>query len=49
MDATFVKELVGHEHTNTTHRFYYAVNMERMKEELEKSKYTVTKTKKAEK
>jgi integrase len=49
MDATVVKELVGHEHTNTTDRYYNQVTMEKMKEELEKFKYTVTKTKKADK
>lgn len=36
MDATVVKELVGHEHTNTTDRYYNSVTMDRMKEELEK-------------
>lgn len=41
MDATVVKELVGHEHTNTTDRYYNSVTMERMKEELEKFKRPV--------
>jgi integrase len=36
MDATVVRELVGHEHTNTTDRYYNQVSIERMKEELEK-------------
>lgn len=38
LDATVVKELVGHEHTNTTDRFYNAVTMDAMKSELAKFK-----------
>ena len=36
MDASIVKELVGHEHTNTTDRYYNNISLERMKEELNK-------------
>ena len=36
MDATIVKELVGHEHGNTTDRYYNQVDMDKMKEELKK-------------
>lgn len=38
IDATIVKELVGHEHTNTTDRYYNAVTMDAMKSELAKFK-----------
>ncbi len=38
MDATIVKELVGHEHTNTTDRYYNFVTMDAMKSELTKFK-----------
>lgn len=41
MDATVVRELVGHEHTSTTDRYYNQVNLERMKEELMKFKRPV--------
>ena len=36
MDATVVRELVGHEHNNTTDRYYNQVSLERMKSELTK-------------
>ncbi|MBK9096690.1 MAG: site-specific integrase [bacterium] len=36
MDATVVRELVGHEHNNTTDRYYNHVSLERMKTELTK-------------
>ena len=36
MDATIVKELVGHEHGNTTDRYYNKISMNRMREELMK-------------
>ena len=36
MDASVVKELVGHEHTNTTDKYYNHISLERMKEELNK-------------
>ena len=36
MDASIVKELVGHEHTNTTDRYYNNISVERMKEDLKK-------------
>lgn len=36
MDATIVRELVGHEHGNTTDRYYNQVDMNKMKEELNK-------------
>ena len=36
MDATIVKELVGHEHGNTTDRYYNKISMNRMREELVK-------------
>jgi integrase len=49
MDATVVKELVGHEHTNTTDRYYNQVTMEKMKEELKKFQYQIPRTKKADK
>ncbi|MBZ0184447.1 MAG: site-specific integrase [Melioribacteraceae bacterium] len=39
MDATIVKELVGHEHTNTTDRYYNSISYEVMKRELQKFKY----------
>ncbi len=38
MDATVVKELVGHEHRNTTDRYYNYISFEKMKSELEKFK-----------
>ena len=36
MDATVVRELVGHEHNNTTDRYYNQVSLARMKTELTK-------------
>lgn len=36
MDATIVKELVGHEHGNTTDNYYNKISMNRMREELMK-------------
>lgn len=36
MDATIVRELVGHEHGNTTDRFYNKVSFEAQQEELKK-------------
>ena len=36
MDASIVRELVGHEHQNTTDRYYNQISIERMKEELKK-------------
>jgi integrase len=41
MDASVVKELVGHEHTNTTDKYYNHISLERMKEELSKFKRPV--------
>jgi integrase len=38
MDATIVKELVGHVHTSTTDRYYNYVTMDAMKCELAKFK-----------
>lgn len=38
MDASIVRELVGHEHTNTTDRYYNQISIARMKEELKKFK-----------
>lgn len=38
MDATIVRELVGHEHANTTDRYYNQISVRRMKEELGKFK-----------
>lgn len=36
MDASVVAELVGHEHQNTTDRFYNSISIDTMKEELRK-------------
>lgn len=36
MDATVVKELVGHEHTNTTDRYYNYISIEKVRKELDK-------------
>jgi integrase len=36
MDATVVRELVGHEHNNTTDRYYNQISLEKMKTELTK-------------
>jgi integrase len=36
MDASVVRELVGHEHSNTTDKYYNQISIERMKAELEK-------------
>jgi integrase len=36
MDATVVRELVGHEHNITTDRYYNQVGLARMKTELTK-------------
>ncbi len=36
MDASIVRELVGHEHSNTTDKYYNQISIERMKVELEK-------------
>ena len=38
MDASIVRELVGHEHGNTTDRYYNQISIETMKKELEKFK-----------
>lgn len=40
MDATIVKELVGHEHTNTTDRYYNSISYDVMKKELKKFRFT---------
>lgn len=34
MDESIVKELVGHEHGNTTDKYYNKISMNRMREEL---------------
>ncbi len=36
MDESIVKELVGHEHGNTTDKYYNKISMNRMREELSK-------------
>jgi integrase len=36
MDASIVHELVGHEHSNTTDKYYNQISIERMRIELEK-------------
>jgi integrase len=38
MDASVVRELVGHEHGNTTDRYYNQIQISTMKQELEKFK-----------
>ncbi len=38
MDASIVRELVGHEHRNTTDRYYNEIPLETMKKELKKFK-----------
>lgn len=38
MDASIVRELVGHEHGNTTDKYYNQIGMEAMKKELQKFK-----------
>jgi integrase len=46
MDASVVRELVGHEHTNTTDRYYNQISIDRMSEELKKFKRPVFRKKK---
>lgn len=41
MDATIVRELVGHEHSNTTDKYYNKISMSRMREELIKFRIPV--------
>ena len=36
MDASIVRELVGHEQGNTTDKYYNQIGIDRMKEELKK-------------
>ena len=36
MAASIVRELVWHEHSNTTDKYYNQISIERMKAELEK-------------
>jgi integrase len=43
MDATIVKELVGHEHGNTTDRYYNQVSLETIRKELTKFEYPIKK------
>ena len=38
MDASIVRELVGHEHGNTTDRYYNQISIKKMKDELKKFK-----------
>lgn len=38
MDASIVRELVGHEHGNTTDRYYNQIGIDAMKKELQKFK-----------
>jgi integrase len=45
MDATIVRELVGHEHRNTADKYYYDISLEKMKKELKKFKRPVRKKK----
>lgn len=45
MDASIVRELVGHEHTNTTDRYYNQISISKMKKELLKFKRPVSKPK----
>ncbi|MFO7523957.1 MAG: site-specific integrase [Ignavibacteriaceae bacterium] len=45
IDASIVMELVGHEHQNTTDRYYNKVSIEKMKLELEKFKIPLVKKK----
>lgn len=39
MDASIVRELVGHEHGNTTDKYYNQITISKMREELKKFKY----------
>ena len=36
MDASVVREIVGHEQGNTTYKYYNQISIDRMKEELKK-------------
>ena len=45
MDATIVKEIVGHKHTSTTDKYYNRVDVDDMKEELKKFKMPVVEKK----
>lgn len=45
MDASVVRELVGHEHRNTADRYYNEISLETMKKELKKFKRPVRKKK----
>ena len=45
MDASVVRELVGHEHTNTTDRYYNQISVKKMRNELLKFKRPVSKSK----
>ncbi len=38
MDASVVRELVGHEHGNTADKYYNQITVNKMKEELKKFK-----------
>ena len=38
MDASIVRELVGHEHGNTTDKFYNQISINAMRKELKKFK-----------
>lgn len=46
MDASIIRELVGHEHTNTTDRYYNQISIDRMIEELNKFKRPIFRKKK---
>ncbi|MEJ2193998.1 MAG: hypothetical protein P8X73_03960 [Ignavibacteriaceae bacterium] len=45
MDASIVKELVGHEQGNTTDKYYNKISMNRMREELIKFRRLVVENK----
>ena len=46
MDALIVMELVGHEHRNTTDRYYNQISINKMREELKKFRLPTIKKKK---
>ena len=47
IDASIVRELVGHEHGNTTDRYYNEIDIKTMREALDKFKRPVVKKKRA--
>ena len=47
IDASIVRQLVGHKHQNTTDRYYNEIDMKTMRDALDKFKRPVVKKKRA--